>query len=215
MTDMETPTQSMGPGTPSAELALIRHSALTHYTGFAALKKVVYARRDELCSNGGDGNQYVAFDCVSQEDFEKIKEKHLELVMKATLTYFPDIETLIVKIPTQPHEKAHEQLGQLILLRAVAPMNLGLNDFAPMGSTTRTVQSGSSKESDSAWKNANIRDHEDDFPCLVIESGMSESLGRLRSDASWWIENSAGKFSWKSQYCLDHLDPQGSKDTSY
>lgn len=191
MTDVETSTKLMGPDT-SAELALTRDFPPIHYTGFAALKKVVDARRDKLYSNGGDGNQYVSFDRISQEVFEKIEEKRVELVMKAALSYFPDIETLIVKIPTQPHEKAHGFLGQLILLRTVA-MNLDLNDFAAMGATTRIAQSGSSKESDSSWKNANIRGHEDDFPCLVVEAGMSESLSQLRRDASWWIENSAGK----------------------
>lgn len=156
--------------------------APTHYTGFAALKDAVDARHDRLYSNGGDGDQYVVFDHVFHQDFEKIREKLLEL-MKAALSYFPETKTLIVKIPTQPHEKAHGQLGQLILLKTIAPMNLDLNDFAPMGFTTRTAQNGSSKESDSSWKNANIRSHENDFPCLVIEAGMSESLDLLRDDA--------------------------------
>lgn len=61
------------------------------------------------------------------------------------------------------------------------------------GSHQRTVQNGSSKESNSSWKNANTRGHEDDFPCLVVEAGMSESLSQLHRDASWWIQNSADK----------------------
>lgn len=32
----------------------------------------------------------------------------------------------------------------------------------------------------------------DGWPTLVIESGLPESLPRLREDARWWFENSAG-----------------------
>lgn len=32
----------------------------------------------------------------------------------------------------------------------------------------------------------------DDWPALVIEAGLSESMARLRADASWWIGNSNG-----------------------
>lgn len=32
-----------------------------------------------------------------------------------------------------------------------------------------------------------------DWPTLVIEFGVSESLPRLRADASWWLTQSGGK----------------------
>lgn len=75
--------------------------------------------------------------------------------------------------------------------RTATTNNLNLNTFAPMGSTMIKAQNGSFKESDSAWKNANIRSREGDFPCLVVQAGLS--LSRLRSDASWWMEGSDGK----------------------
>lgn len=184
----------MHPITPSAELALTKEFPPIHYTGFKALKKTVDALRDNLCSNGNDGNQYVPFDHVSPEVFEKIEEKRLYLIMKARLSYFPDIQTLIVKIPSEPQERAHGTLGQLIQLRTITPMNLDLSELMFLGASTKKSQSRSSKESDSAWKNVNIRSREDDFPCLVVEAGLSEeSLSRLRRAASWWIESSAGK----------------------
>lgn len=37
----------------------------------------------------------------------------------------------------------------------------------------------------------NIRSREGDFPCLVVQAGLT--LSRLCSDANWWIENSAGR----------------------
>ncbi len=32
-----------------------------------------------------------------------------------------------------------------------------------------------------------------DFPTLVFEAGVSESLPRLRNDAKWWLSNSGGQ----------------------
>ena len=125
-----------------------------------------------MYSNGDDGNQYIPFDHISLEIFEKIKEKRLELIMKATLSYFPDIQTLIVKIPSQAHEKAHEKLRQLILLESIAPpMNLAISTFALMGSTMLKGKNGSFRETVAAWKNANIRSREGDFLRLVVQAG--------------------------------------------
>lgn len=191
ITDIETPTNLTGPGTCSVGLA--RDFSPIHYTGLTTLKKVVDTHCDKLDSNGGDGNQYVAFDNVTQEVFERIERKRLEFIMKARLSYFPDVETLLVKLPTEPHERAHGQLGQFILAKKIVPMSLNLNSFVFMGSTTKKGLGGSRKQSDSEWRNANVRSHQDDFPCLVIEAGMSESLVQLRSDAQWWIESSAGR----------------------
>ncbi|RPA95775.1 hypothetical protein L873DRAFT_1845854 [Choiromyces venosus 120613-1] len=49
----------------------------------------------------------------------------------------------------------------------------------------------SSKEADSAFKPLS-RPRKADWPTLVIESGVSEKLPRLRVDARWWLENSSG-----------------------
>ncbi|PWY79042.1 hypothetical protein BO83DRAFT_461375 [Aspergillus eucalypticola CBS 122712] len=39
-----------------------------------------------------------------------------------------------------------------------------------------------------------LRPNEDsDWPNWIIETGLSESLRRLRQDISWWIENSGGQ----------------------
>lgn len=88
------------------------------------------------------------------------------------------------------NKKAHRLLDRLLLRKTVDPMNLNDNDLAPTGATTVKVPSGSVKETDS-WTNANIRGDQDIFSCLVVESGMSESLNQLRCDAKWWMESSA------------------------
>ena len=50
----------------------------------------------------------------------------------------------------------------------------------------------SSKEGDKAYKPLPARRRDEDWPTIVFESGLSESLRRLRVDARWWLEKSGG-----------------------
>jgi hypothetical protein len=69
---------------------------------------------------------------------------------------------------------------------------MGLKDeFFDLGATTFKT-SRVSKEGDSAFKPLSIRPREGDWPTIVLESGWSESLTRLRRDAHIWFENSGG-----------------------
>src|SRR3984957_1507887 len=64
-------------------------------------------------------------------------------------------------------------------------------EFFSVGAT-KFKTSRMSKEGDSAFKPWSMRPHETDWPTIVIESGWSESLTRLREDARRWLENSKG-----------------------
>ena len=62
------------------------------------------------------------------------------------------------------------------------------NDLAEVLLATylgRTV----SKEGDSCYCPLGTRPNADDWPTLVIEAGVSESLTKLREDAKWWLTN--------------------------
>jgi hypothetical protein len=72
------------------------------------------------------------------------------------------------------------------------PMGIAFEEFYGLGSSTYRRQNASAKESDSSWINLRIRPNTGHWPCFIIEAGMSESMPRLRSDARWWIEHSAG-----------------------
>ena len=45
---------------------------------------------------------------------------------------------------------------------------------------------------DSTYK-PRCRDRQDDWPTIVFEAGLSESLTDLRRDAQWWLANSRGE----------------------
>jgi hypothetical protein len=62
-------------------------------------------------------------------------------------------------------------------------------EFWELGATTfKTLRV--SKEGDSAFKPRSIRSGKADWPTIVLESGWSESLTKLRRDAHIWLENS-------------------------
>ncbi|KAF1808007.1 hypothetical protein P152DRAFT_406313 [Eremomyces bilateralis CBS 781.70] len=106
------------------------------------------------------------------------------------ITHHTDIDLLIIKLmPSAEHEIAHLSLAEDLILE-LNRMGLRKRTFIPIGGT-KFNRPNSSKEGDSAYKPAS-RDWKDDWPTIVIESGLSEGLDRLRIDAQWWLSNSRG-----------------------
>lgn len=70
---------------------------------------------------------------------------------------------------------------------------MGLEDeLLPTGST-RIKSNLQSKEPDSSWRPRSLSvGRTKQCPALVIETGYSESLSRLRLDGQWWITSSCG-----------------------
>jgi hypothetical protein len=75
-------------------------------------------------------------------------------------------------------------------------MGVGDSEFIPYGAATMKSENcpqRSQKEGDSTFLNRLIRQGNDEWPSLAIETGNTESLPRLCSDAKWWIESSRGE----------------------
>ena len=96
------------------------------------------------------------------------------------MTHYVDWSILIVKVPTAEHESSHRKFGKKLVIRAAG---MGLEDeFSDLGATTFKTPRVS-KEGDSSWKPMSIRPRKADWPTIVLESGWSESLTRLRQGA--------------------------------
>ncbi|KAN0075134.1 hypothetical protein V8E54_007745 [Elaphomyces granulatus] len=175
---------------PSSKFALVDEFPPISFKSVAQLKTVI-ARKFEKLKDHGD--QHVAVGGISQGLFNRIESGRLGHGSSIRLTYFGDIETMIVKLVSEPHERAHRTLGRQIEHRMFHPMQLSFSEFLDIGSSKYTGQNQSAKEGDTAWKNILLRPKQGDWPCVVIEAGLSESLPRLRVDASWWIQNSGGQ----------------------
>jgi hypothetical protein len=101
-----------------------------------------------------------------------------------------DWDILILKVPTAKYEAAHRKFSDKLVIRAAG---MGLEEeFFNLGAT-KFQTPRVSKEGDSAFKPLSIRPREIDWPIIVVESGWSESLTKLRRDARLWLENSRGE----------------------
>ena len=88
------------------------------------------------------------------------------------------------------HEKAHENLGRKFNFK-LARMRMSEGPFDYVGAG-RFEGRTSSKEDDTTYKPLTTRRRGEDWPTIIFESGLPESLQRLRVDAGWWLENSGG-----------------------
>ena len=174
---------------PSPELALVEQYPPVAFSTLLTLKEMIASQFKKL--SDGSENQHLSISGISPQLFNMIEASRLGHGNGIRLLYFGDIETLIIKLVSGAHERAHRSLGSLIQ-RTILPLGITFDEFYDIGSTTYRGQNASAKESDSSWINLLIRPNTGDWPCFVIEAGMSESMPRLHSDARWWIEHSAG-----------------------
>jgi hypothetical protein len=142
-------------------------------------------------ATGTTTNQYLVFHPVTEDDLAEIEDKRYTIGRGLRFTYCTDINTLIIKVPSPEHEAVtrtftHDFMDQ------IRPMGLTeLGDLKDMGATTYRGTS-TKKEPDSCWRPLAARPNKQDWPTLVFEVGVSETLRKLRMDARWWLANSQG-----------------------
>jgi hypothetical protein len=134
---------------------------------------------------------YLIFRLVTTDDLLKIEHERErgEIGRGVRMTHYVDWDILILKVPTAEHERSHRNFSKELVISAAG---MGLKrEFDELGATTfKTPRM--SKEGDSAFKPLSIRPRKGDWPTIVLESGWSESLTRLRRDARLWLEESGG-----------------------
>ncbi|KIN05884.1 hypothetical protein OIDMADRAFT_17046 [Oidiodendron maius Zn] len=91
-------------------------------------------------------------------------------------------------MPSGAHEGLHGYLFGRLHSKAIR-MGIQDHDIAIVGAG-RYKGNSSSKEGDSALKPRAFRPKYTDWPTIVFEAGLFESLDQLRIDAGWWLMNS-------------------------
>jgi len=157
------------------------------YHGSGSFKTAINKRINKIHLKGAA--QYVVFSPVTQREFEdinKIRDAHYKGLR---FMYISGEGVLIIKLgATRVHELAHRVFVRCFEQKL---FQMGLDsELEPIGATGFSGP-GSEKEPDSALIPTS-RPFETDWPTLVVECGTSDSLARLRVDAQWWLENSAG-----------------------
>ncbi|RAK98779.1 uncharacterized protein BO80DRAFT_321372, partial [Aspergillus ibericus CBS 121593] len=159
----------------------------------SAFKSLLDKKFEDL-KHGIDEDSYLAFSGVTRSRFQDLETHRDSLgAQHVRLTYFPDIETLILKVPSEPHEKAHMAVGNAIRDQLRINMGVAFQEVMMIQSTKYYGRGETIKESDTSCKNVRLRSRVGDWPNWVIEGGMAASIQRLRGDASWWINHSRGE----------------------
>ena len=175
--------------TESSPLEGLEDLCIQRFAGIANMRKAVKSQSDKL--QAGDSNQqYLIFRPVTENDLAKIDQARDSIGKHTRMAHDTDTKILIVKLmPSASHEGAHGNFTSLLIAKLIG-MGMSALDLYTLGAT-RFAGRRSFKEGDSAFKPL-TRQNENDWPTIVIESGLSESLRRLRADARWWLENSGG-----------------------
>src|SRR2546423_13444062 len=154
-----------------------------------SMQEAINSYEEEL--EASEASPYMIFRPVTTKDLLKIERarENGKIDRGVRLTHYVDWDVLILKVPTAEHEIAHGIFRDRLFGEA---MLMGLRrELISIGATTfKTLRM--SKEGDSAFKPLSMRPHKADWPTIVIESGWSESLTKLRQDAHRWLENSRG-----------------------
>ena len=160
------------------------------FTTIKNMQEAITSYRKKL--EASKASRYLIFRPVTTNDLLEIERERErgEIDRGVRMTHYVDWDILIVKVPTAEHELAHRKFSDQLLFYEAVMMGLRW-EFSNLGATTfKTPRL--SKEGDTAFKPESIRPRKADWPTIVIESGWSEPLTRLRQDARLWLENSRG-----------------------
>ncbi|KAI2822791.1 hypothetical protein CBS115989_1821 [Aspergillus niger] len=175
---------------PSADLALVGKYPPEIYKGIHKLEETIKSTFDTLEEH--DIDQYLSLGCVSGQDFQHLVENRQQLCYSVRFTYFPDIETLIVKI-AMPRQNAARMAFRREITSQLRIMSLGIEERPALWPSLHISPAGSMKEADDSWSHPLMEPRNNDWPKIVIQSAVAESMPRLRQEASWWINNSKGQ----------------------
>jgi hypothetical protein len=160
------------------------------FTGIANMRKIIEFQSDRLQAWESD-QQYLVFNRVTEPILAKIdyERENGHIAKHTRMTHYTDTDLLIIKLmPLVAHEKLHGKLFTELLFQA-ARMGIQSHEIDTVGAG-RYRGNSSSKEGDSALKPCASRPDDTDWPTIVFEAGLSESLNQLRIDAAWWLTNS-------------------------
>jgi len=172
---------------PSSKLLEGLEDKIQKFSTRADLKRAIELRIKDLRA-GKTTDQYLIFKPVTKVNLNNIDQHHV-IGRSIRVTYYKDLQTLILKVVTYEHESAHGDFASMIVEQALL---MGLRRELAFCGATRYQGRDVEKEADSAYKPRSLRPLRTDRPTIILECGVSERLHKLRIDASWWLSNSGG-----------------------
>jgi hypothetical protein len=187
-THVSTNSSPVTNSTPKGPLKEYENAPTFHFTGIPNLRKRIESLAKDLAA-GRTTEQYLVIRDVTKDHLAQIDDESTG-IGRSRKTHYADTNLLIIKVPTLAHESAHLSLSDEVNEK-LRGMGIPKRSLCGFGHTTY-YGSSSSKEGDSTYK-PRCRTRKDDWPVLVVEAAVSETLARLRIDADWWLTNSNGE----------------------
>ncbi|KAJ5818347.1 hypothetical protein N7474_003938 [Penicillium riverlandense] len=163
---------------------------------FEGIQKLRRTSQRVLNEVNETGNQYLVVYHLPQDIMEQIDSREISLGVSFRFMFCTRDRLGIMKIiPSGEHDQSTEKLKDTMMIDLLA---MGVNFHAMTWSVSTTYQGGyCGKQPDQQLiPTSQIPPRplrvSPVSPTLVIETGVSESLAKLRWDAGWWLTNTNG-----------------------
>jgi len=169
-----------------------------HYHGTESFMTAINLQRTQLHS--GNAGQYAVFSHITPHQLANLDNFRTTHCKSLRFHYYEFEETLIVRImPGDAHELSCSGF-EIALYQKLTQMALLHELLNTRGKTYKGVGCGG--EADSSFTPLSTRPLSTDWPTLVVEHGVSQSLKCLRGDASWWLTSSTGQVKIVLLFCI-------------
>lgn len=172
-----------------------QHCSFSSLSNLKQLQNAVKDIYDQLEHNGWQGNQWLLILGMSQAAIDKLRNQPDCLSPIAFRFMWIGTTGLIKVVPGVAHDFTTSNVDHYINNHCV---RMGLPDSALVWGHTVTspgTVTTHGKQPDECFYPPGRQPSNNQlngWPTLVIETGVSESLPKLRRDATWWFENSSG-----------------------
>jgi hypothetical protein len=163
-------------------LERLEHVDMNQFIGIANIRKAIDLQSKRL-QEGVSNQQYLVFRPVTEVDLAKIDSTRNSIGKHTRMAYYTDTNLLVIKLmPLGKHESAYLSFSDELHAKLFR-IGISYRELYPI-SRTRYPGYISSKKGNLYYKPSSQK-KEADWPTIVIESGLSESLQHLRYDARW------------------------------
>ncbi|KAH8690801.1 hypothetical protein BGW36DRAFT_257434, partial [Talaromyces proteolyticus] len=135
-------------------------------------------------------NQDVLQDLIDDDDLTEVDDlTEIDDFTFPIESYFPVLETIVIKMTTEAHYNAQENFNR-VLIAKLHEMN-GLDKKITFVRKVETEKR--TKEPDKAYRPITLPTNRTrQWPTLTLEIGYSEPRWKLAKDAHWWLTESIG-----------------------
>ncbi|KAG0633361.1 hypothetical protein HOY80DRAFT_896630 [Tuber brumale] len=153
---------------------------------------------------------YIHVSGVAEAKIDAIDDAFQDLGIRSCVrfTYEHNLKAMIIRcMPSEAHERASWSFMIKLAFKIAAIPGHSEDSILPVGSTRFSVPGKRSKEADGGIKPADTRADGDEWPSLIIEVGMSQTLLALHQDACWWLDHSNKRTRMVIMICIE-MDPK-------